>query len=261
VSLKLFRYYACLFSILLSCWLLATGVQARQLSTLSSASQAGLYDLGSGLASFNWSGYIADEAPGTFKAASITFTVPTLRGQSGDHVASWVGLGGGLTPAPRLVQAGVDSWIDDAGRQINAPFWEVVPGFTEQIVALNTDIQAGDRVSVSVSSVGRDTFLISDLSTGASASFVLRGATNLTDGASAECIVERPSVDRSLIPLAQFHALAISRCQVSASSTRLTPISNWSHRPLNIVNTSGQVLASTGPLTHGAFSVFWDARM
>jgi len=262
MSVKLFRPISCLLAILLGCcWLMSGSSHARELTSLSSANRAGLHDQATGLASFNWAGYIADGAVGTFKAASFTFTVPTLQGQQGDHAAAWVGLGGGLTPSPRLVQAGVDSWIDDTGHQINAPFWEVVPGFTEQIVALNTNIQAGDQISVSVGSVGKDIFLINDLSTGSSASFVVRGATHLTDGASAECIVERPSVDRSLIPLAEFRAFAISRCLVGASATRVTALSNWSHRSLNIVNTSGQVLASAGPLSHGSgFSVFWDGR-
>jgi len=214
-----------------------------------------------------WAGYIARGKRGTYTEASMFFTVPKLRGTRGvaDTSASeWVGVGDGLTSPIELVQAGVSSDVDPRGHQTNYAFWEVVGnGLSVSVQPLALTVKPGDRIWVYVGSNanhdGYDGFLVEDLTQGTSQTAYKWDPNAFSDSASAECIVERPSINTGPRPLAQFGTISIRGCDAYTNGQRgMAAIGYFPHDLINMVK-DGVTLASPGPLTNGNdFTVTWQ---
>ena len=211
--------------------------------------------------SSNWSGYEASSSRGAFKKIQCSVKVPTLTSK-GD-VSTWCGLGGDPSVLsgdsnPVLVQAGLDSCLGDScvGNNPNVQqdfaWWEIADALVVQPVHFAKKVRPGDTMYFYIESDNRsgpeDIFFLGNLTTKETHKIILnlQGATNdgrpydidtaglhgtlhlISDGASAECIVERPidANDGTLTRLPIFGSEKIQTCDTGTTSKQasLTPI-------------------------------------
>lgn len=212
----------------------------------------------------NWSGYVANSNRGTYTASMVTFNVPTLQASaSGSHVSIWAGIGGDGASPYGLVQAGIDSSLNSDGSQSNVSWWEFVsntpgePSYPEEDLPLSKGLYPGNQIWVYVNSNpnnnGSDEFYIQNNTTNDYNSYYLYGGSYFSDSASGECVVERPSINGGLSPLANFGTESLSGCQlyVNGNST-MEPIANYGGQDMDMVSNSGSyTLDYTGPLSNG----------
>ncbi len=213
----------------------------------------------------NWTGNEAVASRGTYTQAKMDFIVPTITGSpAGDRVSVWAGLGGDpdVTTPSVLVQAGVDSYIDDSGNQVNTPWWSSAQVAND--LPMGT-INAGDTIEVIVSSnlIGdnQDVFTITDETTNDPYTFTLVGGGGLSDSATAECIVERVGISGgSPPPLAQFGTININNCLVDTNMSE-TGIGNTAHEYLILWDGSTDI-AEPGAISAdgNSFPVYWYNR-
>lgn len=162
-------------------------------------------------ASTNWSGYVAEvNAPIDARA---TWTVPEVFSTSVLGYSSiWPGVGGYTdVGAGELIQDGTeqDSWCDSGGCGVDSYFWfEVYPDEPEQEVT-NMTATPDDSVTADAAwdpSVGAE-FTLCNWTTN------ICGTASQSAGApgpSAEWIVERPTIDGDLPPLAKFGTVSLT---------------------------------------------------
>ncbi len=222
-----------------------------------------------------WAGNEAvevDPVRGEYTTAYMQFTVPTITGSPGDHVSVWAGLGGdeNATTPVQLVQAGVGSAIDGNGNQVNTPWWQVWPYNAEQAMPMGT-IHAGDTISVTVSSnwlgSDADVFALTDETTNDPYTYTLKGDAGLSDSATAECIVELPSLSVNGSPISEHlpdfnppsNMLTIDNCSVATNANDSeTGIGNVAHYNMSMWDGSTE-LAAPGAMSDdgNSFPVYW----
>lgn len=207
--------------------------------TLSPAFSASL-DRNSKLASeysLNWSGYAVTGSAGSVTAVTGWWTVPTVTATKGGYMyaAFWAGIDGYASNT--VEQAGVLAISN--GKTVSYSAWyEFYPAPTVTIPSMI--ITPGDKVTVTVVYVGNDQFTIT-LGEGAD-TFSTTQTVAGAERSSAEWIVERPSIGRSITKLANFGTTFFYSC--SADGTGLSdPID------ITMVNSKGQTLAAPSSLT------------
>ncbi len=220
-----------------------------------------------------WAGNEAVEVNpvrGEYTTVSMQFTVPTITGSVGDGVVVWAGLGGDefATTPTQVVQAGIESVIDGSGQQVNLPWWEVYPYNTAQAISMGT-INPGDTIAVTVSSNSlgsdADTFVLTDETTNDSSNTItLNGDAGLSDSATAECVVERPTPSGNFSgDLADLNSpsntLTIDNCSVGTNASgSQTGIGNVAHRDLSMWDGSTELAAPGAVSDDGnSFPVYW----
>ncbi len=226
--------------------------------------------------SSNWAGYVATGRPATLLRAKVSFIIPTLTGKPDLNkvVSLWAGMGGANSNViTSLVQAGVSSMILPADSthpkpyQFNWAWFEDYPQPSQIITfAKPNSLRAGDSIYITIKSEPdhlhkkiNDHFEIRDTTSNEMQSgiYLSTDRTSLTDGASAECIVERPS-DASTgqaLDLPTFGTASLSECQVSTAKdpTTVYAIANAPRIfRVDMINNSGsRVIAHTSGLTNG----------
>jgi hypothetical protein len=208
----------------------------------------------------NWAGNVAYGSRGTYRVASVDFTVPSIPNiSSSQRVSIWAGVGGDpdYTSALMLVQAGVEIHRATFGGQYNTSFWEIEPyNNGEQSLPLSR-LQAGDHIfalaSSSADNDGYNYFYI-DNETVNSYNEHYDYSNHLTDGASGECIVERPKVGSSYTDLANFGTEYLNRCDISTVTQSKYMIS-WPHDYYTMVNAAGTPLATVGSIVNNNYPV------
>jgi Peptidase A4 family len=164
------------------------------------------------VSSSNWAGY-ADTGPsGDFTNVTASWVQPAARCGSGDRYAAfWVGLDG---YSSRTVEQ-IGSEADCAGPTAEYSAWyEIYP--SPEVTFSNT-VQAGDRLSASVSYEGSDKFLLTITD---STQHWKRSATRKLAGAarsSAEVIAEAPccTYHGGILPLTNFGTASFSAATVN----------------------------------------------
>lgn len=210
--------------------------------------------------SLNWAGNVAYGNVGTYREAGVDFTVPSPSSMlANQRVTVWAGLGGDdyYTNGnyPVLVQAGVD--VSTEG---NVSFWEVWPYNTEQDLPL-THLAAGDLIYSYVNSNlnydGYNYFYLENKTAGTYNSHY--DTTRYSDSTSGECILERPTVNGSYTGLANFGTERFTGCYVGNNTgSTYTGIQNWPHDYHNMVDSSGNTMATVGPISNTTdYSVYW----
>lgn len=198
--------------------------------------------------SSNWSGLEATGPAGTFRKSQCTATIPQISTR-GD-VSVWCGLGGdptaiGGAQQAVLVQAGIDACLDNncigsncqRGVQCNSIWWEIADALVVQPIRFTKKINAGDVVYVYMQSNlhddNTDLFYLQDRTSGETHTIRVtnQGATKdgnstriigprpnripiVSDGASVECIVERPLDvgSNSFLTLPNFQSTTVTGC-------------------------------------------------
>jgi hypothetical protein len=227
-----------------------------------------------------WADNEAVGSRGTYRAATVEFTVPTLSlSNSSADVAIWTGVGGdnnrdggsGVLPQVGIVAnaSGNDGCND---HQYNESVWELA-GAPNDNGAVNLPLSRlciGDQVYAYVSSNletdGYNYYYIENETTGSYNSHTQSGSgTYFSDSATGECVVERVTNGlNQLDPLAEFNPSTkteeINNCEIINSSGAEQSVGNWSHIAYQITNSSGTVLAYPGPLdsTGQNFPVHWQ---
>lgn len=189
--------------------------------------------------SSNWAGYVARPFPGKrIKSVSGTWVEPSVNCTAGQasYSAVWVGLGGYSQNAKALEQIGTDSDCTRSGRAAYSSWVELLPAGP---VALKVKVRPGDRITASVTVIGRDgTLGIRDLTSGQRSSRTVRLAS--VDVSSAEWIVEAPSDCLSsgscrTLPLADFGRVGFTNATASIGTTTATiPGGSWSTTALEL---------------------------
>lgn len=223
--------------------------------------------------SLNWAGYVATGGPATFLRARVTFTIPTITSKPDPNgvVSLWAGVGGATSNlVGSLVQAGIDSALEPADKfspkpyQVNEAWIEAFPQDTQILTFANPkSLSTGDSVTVEVKAeINKKnhnvslSFTITDNTTKESQKFSISttDATFQTDGASGECIVERPFslITNNFFILPQFGTAKLSGCQVSKANNATELASIGASTKLfrtDMANNAGSIIASTGPLS------------
>jgi hypothetical protein len=166
------------------------------------AGQAGVNHLiavsGDTADSLNWAGYAVTPGSGV-TAVSSTFTVPSAGELPPGFSASWAGIGGYSTSD--LIQAGVSENSGLGGELLGGQYsawYEILPASETPISGCSgavpsCTVNPGDKISVSISNAGGDTWDISLVDAGN-----WSWSTSVTydsSESSAEWIQEAPSLD------------------------------------------------------------------
>jgi len=176
--------------------------------------------------SSNWAGYVV--RPGAarrLRSVSGTWVEPAVKCTAGQasYSAVWVGLGGYSQTAKGLEQIGTDSDCTRSGHAVYSAWVELLPAGP---TGLNVKVHPGDRVTASVTVIGRDATLgLRNLTSGERASRTVRVRSQ--DVSSAEWIVEAPSAcfaDGSCqtLPLADFGNVAFTGASATLGTTTST---------------------------------------
>ncbi|HEY7144814.1 MAG TPA: G1 family glutamic endopeptidase [Streptosporangiaceae bacterium] len=198
--------------------------------------------------STNWSGYASSGANGHYTKVSGAWTEPTGTCTSGSKYSSfWVGLDGYNSGS--VEQTGTD--VDCSGRTpVYYGWYEMYPAFP---VNFSNTVHAGDHFTASVTFSGTNTFtlVLKDTTQGWT-----KTETKNQSGlarSSAECIVEAPSSESGVLPLANFGTLNFTSCLANGSA-----IGNQSPIQIIMQDSAGNNEDSISALTSGEnFTAKW----
>ena len=144
----------------------------------------------------NWSGYAKT---GTYTSVTAAWVVPSVaRSPKPTFSSQWVGIDG--FDNGDLIQTGTEADFYNGSAHYTA-WWEILPAAATVIPSIT--VRPGDQMSASITKgSGSDwTITITDTTTGESSTTL---HTYTGPGASAEWIVEAPSVGGSIASLAQY---------------------------------------------------------
>jgi len=150
--------------------------------------------------SSNWSGWALEGGP--FTDAEGTFNVPSLYASAGtSDTAEWVGIDGFSNSA--LIQAGVSEEYDPSVGLVRIwAWWEELPAPSVPIAGMV--VAPGDRVTVQVFEISGSVWGINIIDTTTGQRFGTQQVVYAGPGASAEWIVEAPTVSGALATLGDY---------------------------------------------------------
>lgn len=165
--------------------------------------------------SLNWAGYVAATSfnhsqTNSVEIVSGAWIVPLLApSQNDSFVSIFVGIDGFAENSPTVEQIGTIHFFE-SGIQSNFVFVEVFPSLPLELVGF--PLNPGDIMGGEVAFIGNDTFVFYimnfSLKIFAAISLKAKGAKRN----SAEWIVEAPTIDNQIQPLADFSAVPFLEC-------------------------------------------------
>ena len=188
----------------------------------------------SGQHSSNWSGFAL---AGSYSRITGSWVVPRVNPAAPTvttYASTWIGVDG-LANA-NLIQTGTESDVINGAVHYDA-WWEVLPA-AERVIPKMT-VSPGDHMTASLLRTSGKKWTISLTDTTTGAVFTLarayRGA-----GASAEWIVERPQIGRTLATLSNFGTTVFTGLTANGTAPGLTPSES-----ISMVGNVGSVVIST----------------
>jgi hypothetical protein len=219
--------------------------------------------LGEGISS-NWSGYVAatsftKPAKGSVNDVSGCWVVPTLKQTSDNSYSSiWVGIDG--YGSSTVEQIGTEhDWV--GGVQQNYAWFEMFPQGSYQIVGFPVD--TGDSIGAEVTYKGNDTFKLAIYNYTKSVYSIIPSSHTKAHGTSrisAEWIVEAPSSASTVLPLAHFNKVSMTKCQaIINGKTGSISDNHWTGDEIKMAMTNLTVKAEPSSLTNSGkdFAVTW----
>jgi hypothetical protein len=233
--------------------------------------------------STNWAGYAAETNLSTPTLGSVTYayggwTVPKVTGVVGGEAAyssAWVGIDGfedaqlealfsGLPPAEQVAMIDATETVEQIGTEQDwtgtgasyYAWFEFFPNDAYEIEGFT--VKPGDGIAASVTYLGSNQWQCK-LENFTRKETVTITATFTADRYSAEWIIEAPSDEAGVLPLADFGSISFGSCAATLNGKYLT-ISKTSWEALDMVEYDSTVLkASTSSLNAagGGFSVKW----
>jgi len=203
-------------------------------------------------------GYVTTGQPGTYTAAAVSFTVPSLTQTVDGANAEYSAAIGGEN---NMIRVGITSlWTTQfSPPQKNIPFFELdsntLGPITGQLFVFSPQVQAGDQIYASVDSNlngdGISDVYVLDETTGVYSSLL---ASGLADGASAGCLVR---LHQPGLPLANFGTVNL-QCGVYEEGTpQMGPIGTYPNFPINMVNGGPGAITSDLSPDGLSFDVTW----
>src|SRR5262245_31193856 len=185
--------------------------------------------------STNWSGYavqtdLYDPQIGAVTAVSGSWVVPAARGRGTAFSSIWVGIDGYTSGT--VQQIGTDSDVIN-GQPIYYVWYEMYP--RPAVIVNSVTVRPGDSVSARVQYVaGQYLLQISNQTNGKS--FSVARSMPGAERSSAEWIVEAPSSDYGVLPLANFGTTTITGATATVNG-ETGPIDNpsWDNAAMNMV--------------------------
>jgi hypothetical protein len=208
---------------------------------------------------YNWSGYAATgkvftKVQGSWTVPKVTCTVASAQ------TVFWVGFDGFQNST--VEQAGVGAVCGGtSGKTVQYyAWWEMYP--TNVIQHMPLSVSPGNSVTATVTySSGNYAMRVVNHSKMTSYTRNATCASNLTcSRSSAEWIIERPSVSGSYTALANWGNMQLYN-DTAAASTNLLPISSYTYRPINMINSNNKSLATVSQLsaTGKLFTDTWNS--
>jgi hypothetical protein len=215
--------------------------------------------------SSNWSGYAVVTGNGGVSKVSGSWTVPSVTGSGNAWSAVWVGIDG--FSSNTVEQLGTEQDLVN-GTPVYSAWYEMYPFYPVTISRWN--VQAGDAISASVTALGSGSFLLAMTDTtvdGTVQSFSTTQTLHSAAQSSAEWVVEAPSSNSGVLPLANFGTVSITNASATLGNTA-GPIDSASGQSysVNMANrsgtedtTSGLTDSTTKGVTTSGFSVTFTA--
>lgn len=210
-------------------------------------------DAVNGRLSGNWAGYVATR--GQLSGVGASWVVPTLAATTTLMTdAAWVGMGG--SRSKDLIQAGTHSAVQNGRAQYWA-WYELLPDY-QKVISLA--VRGGDRVSVSLTEVADDLWLLSFVNetTGSAHYQALEYRSRKT---SVEWIEEMPVVygrdgNRAYAPLSEFGAVTFEDAYAIVDGKRKS-IEDTRAKAVTMVSRLNKrvVLATPSTIEEGGFTV------
>ncbi len=202
----------------------------------------------------NWSGYVAGSGPftsvtGTFNVASVDSGTP-----NDALMTEWVGIDG-WDGDNSLIQAGITEYSDplEPDRFVIQPWWTILPAHAAEVNIPGMTVSAGDEVTVNIDQVGGTEWQI-DLIDDTNGESFNTDQTYTGPGSTADWIVEAPSINGQIAPLAPYSPI------VHFTDLRMSPV-NTTAVGVNLVQSGARLrspprppLRPTGSTWHTAMS-------
>jgi hypothetical protein len=200
------------------------------------------------LTSTDWSGYVVvsdyvNPEP-LITGVNGSWIVPNIAVSSGDRFsAAWIGIGGQVDAS--LIQVGTEH--DCSGGEAEYSAWyELLPDLSVPITTMT--INPGDKIAASITLVNSTTnkwiVEMTDITTGALFNQVFFYNSSRL---SAEWIVERPLVGRSLSVLADFGSITFTNT-VATNNATVMPISKFDFAQVTMYDRRNNQLVSVSAL-------------
>lgn len=206
------------------------------------------------LTSSDWSGYTVatDLNLPRPKVTSIngSWTVPTVNVSLGNSCsAAWVGIGGQFDGT--LIQAGTEQ--DSIRGQ--GKYWAWYELITFSAVTIDSlSVTPGDRITSSISLLDPTTSTWSiEIHDVTNEQSFQKNVVYVSSMLSAEWVVERPTINRVLMTLADFGQVTFTGCSATVDSTVGT-VSSFPHSQIIMYGRQNTQLVSVSPLTSSGSS-------
>lgn len=213
----------------------------------------------------NWSGYVGMKNLISPKTNSVSFvigawTVPLLHPTSNiTYSSTWVGIDGFASPT--VEQIGTEQDFVN-GSQENYAWFEMYPQGAFEIVGF--PVNPGNLIEASVKYIGSGYFQLTIENVTHGVSFSVPTSYTYAPGAlrnSAEWIVEAPSSNSGVLPLADFGNETFIDCKATIGSFSSPIVNNhWQHENIVMETSTGVIKAFTSS-TFGngqKFMVSWE---
>lgn len=186
-----------------------TNKEAAPCKPTSSSVQTKL-QVSPGWTSTNWSGYaIRKTRRNAYRSISAFWTVPRVRLSPTNRFSSvWLGIDGFRNTS--LIQTGTEQDVIN-GKAVYYAWWEILPKAETKI---RLPVSANDRMYARIAKIRGNRWLIV-LANRTKGWTFRKVATYKGPGSTVEWIMEAPSVNGLIAPLARYATFAFSRCRTN----------------------------------------------
>lgn len=202
------------------------------------------------MTSTNWSGYVA--TGGGFTSVTSSWVQPTVSCTSPGVVSFWVGLDGWGDNTVEQTGSGADC---RSGSPQYYAWWETFPTNSQQTYSVA--VSPGDHMTATATFTnGQYQLQVADLDQGWSKTTTAAAPTG-SSNLSAEVVAEAASLGNNVTQLPDFGTASFTGGTINGNS-----LNNAGAQALNMVNSSGSVIASTGTAdSSGDFAVTYTGGM
>ena len=206
-------------------------------------------------ASSNWSGYAVTGAKNSVSYVAGSWVVPTANTKTNGYSSVWVGIDG--FSSSTVEQIGTDADVVNGSATYYA-WYEMYPS-PSMTIAMT--VRPGDSITGSVTYAGNNGFTLTIKDVTESETFTKTLTAAGAARSSAEWIVEAPSSNYGVLPLANFGTVTFTNADATINGAT-DPINYWQSYAINMESGS-RVEASTSALsdsgTVSSFTVTYNA--
>lgn len=265
--------------LLIFCLIAGVGLQATPQSSTSRLAECSLKPIirtalnlegGSPLqmvseeSSSNWSGYvgatnIAHPQAGSVSAVTGTWLIPSLHATSNTtYSASWIGIDGFSNGTVEQIGT-AQNWVN--GKQQNYIWFEMYPNGAYQIVGFPAN--NGDKITAWINYIGSGVFQMTIENVTRKVYFTVPYSYTTNTSAQRSCaewIMEAPSSNTGILPLANFGTETFTNCRATIGGVTAPILNNrWQNVEI-LMDTTSRVVKAAPSKIYGSgqsFIVNW----